>query len=74
MSSIAQKAARLIDILPETDKEFAFEFIKKMVLAWDPDFTKVTADEAKRITMAEESGFVNEDEIDWEIIGTNDKI
>lgn len=69
MSNIAIEAARLMDVLPEADKAFALEFIKKMVLAWDPDFTKVTAEEANRIEKAENSGFINEDEIDWEEIG-----
>lgn len=32
MSGIAMEAARLMDILPEADKEFAFEFIKKWFL------------------------------------------
>ena len=53
MSSIVIEAARLMDILPEADKEFAYEFIKKLVLAWDPDFTKVTAEEAVIIEKAE---------------------
>ena len=72
MSSIVMEAARLMDALPEADKVFAYEFIKKLVLAWDPDFTKVTAEEAKRIAEAENSGYVDADEIDWENIGTNE--
>ena len=44
----------------------AFEFIKKLVRAWDPDFTKVTPEEARQIAQAEQSGFVDEDEIDWD--------
>ncbi len=72
MSSIAIEAARLMDALPEADKVFAYEFIKKLVLAWDPDFTKVTAEEAKRIEEAESSGYVDEDEIDWESIGIDE--
>ena len=69
MSEIAIDTAKMIDILPEDDQKFAYEFVKKLVLAWDPDFTKVTSDEAKRISAAEESGFVSEDEIDWDNIG-----
>lgn len=69
MSSIAMEAARLMDALPEADKAFAYEFIKKLVLAWDPDFTKVTAEEARRIEDAENSGYVDADDIDWERIG-----
>ena len=66
MSDIAIEAARLMDALPEADKVFAYEFIKKLVLAWDPDFTKVTSEEASRIADAENSGFISETEIDWD--------
>jgi len=72
MSNIAMEAARLMDALPEADKAFAYEFIKKLVLAWDPDFTKVTDEEAKRIEAAENSGYVDADDIDWESIGTDE--
>lgn len=72
MSNIAVEAARLIDVLPEADKMFAYEFIKKLVLARDPDYTKVTAEEAKRIEAAENSGYVDADDIDWDNIGTNE--
>lgn len=69
MSNMAVEAARLLDILPEDDKRFAYEFIKKLVLAWDPDFTKLTPDEAKLLEDAENSGFVDSDDIDWSKIG-----
>ncbi len=69
MSSITAEAARLMEALPEADKKFAYEFIKKLVLAWDPDFTKVTSEEASRIEEAEKSGFVDDSEIDWDSIG-----
>ena len=72
MSNITAKAARLMDVLPEADKAFAYEFIKKLVLAWDPDFTKVTAEEAKIIEDAENSGYIDADEIDWESIGIDE--
>ena len=36
---------------------------------WDPDFTKVTPEEAERIQAAEDSGFILESEIDWDNIG-----
>ena len=66
MSNIAMDAARLIDMLPEQDKNLAYEIIRKLVLAWDPDFTKVTEEEAKQIAQAEKSGFMDEADIDWE--------
>lgn len=40
-------------------------FIKKLVQAWDPDYTKVTPQEAREIAEAKASGFVDEADIDW---------
>ena len=69
MSNIAQQAANMIDLLPEQDKTFAFEFIKKLVLAWDPDYTKVTEDEFNSIISAEKEinngEYINHEDIDW---------
>lgn len=65
MSEIAMNAARMLNLLPEEDQNFALEFIKKLVQARDPDFTKVTPEEAAAISAAEKSGFVAEEEIDW---------
>ena len=65
MAPKVQEIARMIDMLPEQEQELAFELVKRMVLAWDPDFTRVTPDEAARMQAAEESGFVAEEDIDW---------
>lgn len=69
MSNIALDAARMMDMLPDEDKNFAYEFIKKLVRAWDPDFTKVTPEEARRIEDAENSGFIADSDIDWDNLG-----
>ncbi len=69
MSNIAMDTAKLIDMLPEQDQAFAYEFVKKLILAWDPDFTKLTPEEAAKLKDAEESGFVAEQDIDWSQIG-----
>lgn len=68
MTEIAMNTARMLSLLPEEDQKFALEFIKKLVLAWDPDFTKVCPDEADSISTAENSGFIANDEIDWDNI------
>ncbi len=47
----------------------SLKFIKKLVLAWDPDYTKMTAEEELRIDAAEKSGFVDDGDIDWASIG-----
>ncbi len=69
MSSIVMQAAELMQSLPKSEQQFAYEFIKKLVLAWDPDFTKATDEERSSIKKAEESGFVDDSEIDWDNIG-----
>ena len=69
MSTLSTDTAKMIDMLPVEDQRFAYEFVKKLVLAWDPNFTKVTPEEAVRIKAAEESGFVPEYKIDWDKIG-----
>ena len=66
MSAIAMDIARMVDMLPESDQQFAREFVKKLVLAWDPDFTKAPPEEAAQMQEAETSGFIPEDEIDWD--------
>ena len=69
MSDLVMEAARLMNMLPESEQSFAYEFIKKLVLAWDPDYIKLTPEEARRVEAAEKSGFVDDGEIDWANIG-----
>lgn len=53
MSERTKAMFELVDMLPETEQEFINEMIKRVVLAWDPDFTKVTASEAAKLEEAE---------------------
>ncbi len=41
------------------------EFVKRLVLAWDSDFTKVTVAEAEQIERAKQGEFINASDIDW---------
>lgn len=67
MSNKAQQIAEMIDMLPEQEQEFAYELIKKLVLAWDPDFTKLTPDERKALEQAEaDPEFISINDIDWD--------
>ena len=65
MSSVAQEVANMVDMLPEKDQNLAFEVVKKLVLAWDPDFTKVTPSERRALEQAEKDGYVSADAIHW---------
>lgn len=54
----------------ESDQKLAFELIKKLVLAWDPDYTKVTPYEAAELAEAEKNlnngDYVTDSDINWE--------
>lgn len=70
MSDKTKELISLVDILPEKEQDFIGEVIKRFILAWDPDFTKVTPQERERIRQAEvefERGeTVSMDEIKWD--------
>ena len=54
-------------MLPEGDQLLVSEIVKKLVLAWDPDFTKLTADEHQALKEARSSGYTPASKIDWGI-------
>lgn len=70
MSAATKEVINLMEILPESDQNFVLEFIKKLVLAWDPDYTKVTSAERKALEEAErdiaENGTISHDAINWD--------
>jgi len=37
----SKEISAMVDLLPEQEQNLAYEFIKRMVLAWDSDFTKL---------------------------------
>lgn len=65
MSDKTIKIAEMLDMLPSNEQDLAYEFVKRMVLAWDPDYTKTTKAEAEQIASAEQSEFINDADIDW---------
>lgn len=71
MSSVAMETLHMIEMLPKQEQDLAYELIKRLVKAWDPDFTKAAPEEAKRIADAERSGFVSEADVDWDSIGAD---
>ena len=69
MSDVAQQVANMVDMLPEQDQSLAYEVVKKLVLAWDPDFTKVTPGERRALEQADRElaagDYVNAEAINW---------
>lgn len=67
MSTATKEVIDLMEILPESEQNFALEFIKKLVLAWDPDYTKLTPSERESLEEAlADTETVSHDEIDWD--------
>ena len=70
MAPIAQQIADMVDMLPEKDQALAFELVKKLVQAWDPDFSKVTPAEKAEIDKAavelEAGDYVTDQAVNWD--------
>jgi hypothetical protein len=67
MTTVMKKNVEMLEMLPIEEQQFAGEIIKKLVRAWDPDFTKLTPKEAEELRLArEESEYFTHDEIDWD--------
>lgn len=69
MSQISDKITDMIDMLPEEEQNFAYEFVKRLVLAWDPDYSKATPAEAtaqaEGIEQIERGETVKLEDLDW---------
>ena len=67
MSNTLKESVTMLEMLPESEQNLAYEFIKRLVLAWDPDFTKLTPIERKSLEEAEADGeYFELDSIDWD--------
>ncbi len=69
MTQVVQESVKMLEMLPESEQELASQLIKRLVLAWDPDFKKLTPEARKRLEAAEQridSGeYVKDSEINW---------
>ena len=69
MSSVSKQIIDMIDMLPDKEQKLALEMVKRIVLAWDNDFTKLTISEKNRIIQAEKDiangKIISHSDIDW---------
>ena len=69
MIQVVQESVRMLEMLPESEQELASQLIKRLVLAWDPDFTKLTPEEQKRLEAAEQridnGEYLKDSDIAW---------
>ena len=67
--SKAKEISTMVELLPDNEQNLAYELIKRMVLALDIDFTKLTPAERKRLEEAENDfktgNTVRHNDIDW---------
>ncbi len=67
MTAKTAEIAEMLDVLPDSDVNLAYELVKKLVLAWDPDFTKLTPAERARLEEAEnDPETVSFEDINWD--------
>lgn len=67
MSTATKEVVELMEILPERDQNLALELVRKLVLAWDPDFTKLTPAEKKELDEAmSDPETIPHDAINWD--------
>ena len=68
MTAQVKEVADMLEMLPENEQNLAVELVKRIVLAWDADFTKLTPKEAEELEEARNGEFCDDDEIDWDNI------
>ncbi|HWQ89556.1 MAG TPA: hypothetical protein VN374_06240 [Desulfitobacteriaceae bacterium] len=69
MSADANQILEMINMLPEQEQELAYELIKRIVLAWDSDYTRLTPEEKSRLALSEaeiaKGEILNHSDIEW---------
>ena len=69
MTAQEQEILMMYNTLPETEQGLAYELLRRLVLAWDPDFTKLTPSERADLEESErdlkEGHTVRMEDIDW---------
>lgn len=69
MSELAKKAASMVNLLPAEEQKLAVMLIERMLLAWDPDYTRLTDDETAQLQGAiaemKAGDFAAHEAIDW---------
>lgn len=66
MTKTVEKTINMLEMLPAQEQNLAMELIKRLVLAWDPDFTKLTPDERAHLESAENGEYIDSQDIDWD--------
>ena len=66
MTKTIEQTVSMLEMLPAQEQNFALEFVKRLVLAWDPEYTKLTPSERKKLEKAENGEYINAKDINWD--------
>lgn len=66
MTKTIEQTVNMLEMLPAQEQNLAIELVKRLVLAWDPDFTKLTPDERIRLETAEHGEYIDAENINWD--------
>ena len=66
MTKTIEQTVSMLEMLPAQEQNFALEFVKRLVLAWDPDYTKLTPSERTKLEKAENGEYINAKDINWD--------
>ena len=68
-NSLTTKTISMLEMLPDEDIDLVYKMVERLVKTWDPDYTKLTSDEAnelRQIMSEMDNGeFVTDDDMDW---------
>ncbi len=71
MSETIKQTITMLEMLPDQEQSLALEIVKRLVLAWDPDFTKLTPEERRRLEAAENGEYLDLESIEWNTIDSD---
>ncbi len=70
ISKMSEEAINLMEILPKNEQKSVLEFLKKLVLTWDTDYTKVTDRERAELDEAmqdfKNGETISHNDINWD--------
>ena len=68
-NSLTTKTISMLEMLPDKDIDLVYKMDERLVKTWDPDYTKLTSDEAnelRQIMSEMDNGeFVTDEDMDW---------
>mgnify|MGYP006968299407 CR=1 FL=1 len=71
MSETVKQTIDMLEMLPDHEQNLALEIVKRLVLAWDPDFTKLTPEERRHLESAENGEYFDLENIDWDNVDSD---